>query len=112
EKALGGRPPEAAPGLAPVVGEGQEDEALLQLHPRERLGDRLQAARARGRERDDLMLARRRLDEAGERAADVRVDSGARMRQRADVERDSQAARGATYVKRVKWIPSTRVSGF
>ena len=79
---------EPAPGVAPALREGQRHEPELDVEPVERTRDRLAPARARRRERDDLVLARARLDEPGERAADVVADARPRMRERADVEHD------------------------
>ena len=88
QEALGRRPLRAAPGRAPAVRERQEADLQLDVDPRERLGNRLFPARARRRERDDLVPPAGRLDEPRERAADVVADPAQRMRQRRDVEGD------------------------
>ena len=79
---------EPAPGIAPALRERQRHEAELDVEPVERTRNRPAAGRARRRERDDLVRPGRRLDEPGERAADVVADAGQRMRERADVVDD------------------------
>jgi hypothetical protein len=69
DEALERRPPEPAPRLAPVVGEGQKSQPEVDPDAVESRGDRPEAARARRREGDDLVLAVRRLDEPRQRPA-------------------------------------------
>jgi len=70
------------------VGERQEPELHVDLDPVERLGDPAKPARARGRERHDLMSAVGGLGQPTERAADVVADARALVRERAHVEGD------------------------
>ena len=91
---------------APALGERERDEPELDVEPGERARDRAAAVGARGREGDDLVPPRRRLDEPAERAADVVADAGERVRERRDVEDDPHGA----YSNERKWTPSSRVS--
>jgi hypothetical protein len=80
EKALDAGPPQAAPTLAPEMGEGEKLQRDLDADPIEGGGDGLLALRARGRERDDLVLAGGSFGKAGERSAQIRADPGPGMR--------------------------------
>ncbi len=79
DDALQRGPAEPAPGVAPALGEGERDEPELDVEPGERARDRAAAVGARGREGDELVPPRRRLDEPAERAADVVADAGQRV---------------------------------
>ena len=79
----------ACPRLAPVVGEGEEAQSRLHRNAGQSLGDPAQALGARRGKGDHLVRVACRLDEGGERAADVVADPRPWMGERRDVERDA-----------------------
>ena len=88
EEPLDGRPAKPAPSLPPEVREGEEPEPQVDGNPLDCPRDRVQTLRARRREGDDLVLVSGRVNEAGERAADVVADARPRVGERRDVEGD------------------------
>ena len=108
EEALERGPAEPAPRVAPALRERQRHEPELDVEPVERARDRLPPGGARRRERDELVLPARRLDEPGERAADVVADApSAECDKRRDVVDDPH---GFWYSKARKRAPSSRRS--
>ena len=88
EEALDRGAAETAPGLPPLVGEGQEPQPEGERQAGQNLGDPPHPLRAGRREGDDLVPPARDVAEPFERAANVVADSGQLVRERADVEGD------------------------
>jgi hypothetical protein len=88
EEPLDGRAAEPAPRGPDGMGRRQPPGPELDVDRGECRPDPLRAADARGRERDDLVLARGGLDQPAERALHVVPDAEQVVAQRADVERD------------------------